>query len=662
MFIMEFLTVKELAALKGCSVRYIKRIAQEGKLEAIQELNPDNNCMQYKIPVSALPDDLKEKYYRQKQAELGLQPELKEPLEEHSKTVRKPVQEKKLDEFTEAEREQIAFWCEILKEWQAARSKFKRKTDADQPFCGKVKLEHPEIEISPETLYRKYNAYINNDLQGLVENRGGWNKGRSSIDDTAWSIFTSYYLNTHRLTVENCYAKMIAVCKEYYPELVAGMPSSRTFRRHLEKIPAAVIEYGRYGEKAFLDNYLEYAERDLSSMKCNDVWIADNHTLDFFSLSDEGKVHRASITSFMDAKSGILVAGELCDHPNSDTTRLALRAACLRGYGLPIGVYFDNGSEFLAGDIAGRGHRKKKQWQKIEVPVQILSLLGIKMTNAIPKNAKAKPVERFFYTFKEHYSKSIESYCGGKPSERPEECAQLVKEGKLITDQELRELIPIFIMGYNSELYGGKEKQYKGMKRIDVWNEAVRSGDVEFRTTDKENLNLLLRRTTKVQKIKRNGVFIEWAGKKLWYNDENTVNHINEKVYVHFDPADLSEVKVYKWPTKELLYTYKSAEYLDLPFIDAKQEDIQELMRHQRRTRKAVKKQLDELRKFDAVDLLKAELLRAEQNSKGYEIAKPDSFVPVIASENPASTMNIEKIAFADLKRLNDVQEKTKGA
>lgn len=659
---MEYLTVKEIAELKGCSIQYVKRIAKEGKLEAIQELNPDNNCMQYKIPVSALPEELKDKYYKRKRGELGLQPELKEALEKPSKAVKKPVERKRLDEFTEAEREQIAMWCGLLRDWQAARSRFKNKTEADPLFCAKVKLECPEIDISPDILYRKYKAYCDNDYDGIVDKRGGWNKGRSCIDETVWSIFTSYYLTTHRLTVENCYNKTVAVCREYYPELADGIPSSRTFRRQVEKIPHAVVEFGRFGNKAFMDKYLEYAERRLEDCKCNDIWIADNHTLDFFSISDDGEVHRASITTFQDAKSGIIVACELCDHPNSDTTRLALRSACLQGYGLPLSVYFDNGSEFLAGDIAGRGHRKKSDWQKTEIPVQILELLGIRMVNALPRNARAKPIERFFNTFKEHYSKSVESYCGGKPSERPEECKRLVKEGKLITDAELREMLPTFIRGHNSELYGGKEKRYKDMKRIEVWNEAVRSGDIEFRSTDAANLTLLMRRTTKVQMIKRNGVFIEWAGRKLWYNDENTVFHIDEEVYVRFDPADLREVQVYEKDTDKFLYTYKAAEYLSLPFIGAEKEDVQTLMRHQRQTRKAVKKQLDDYRKFDAVSLLKAELLRAEQNSAGYEIAKPDSFTPVIANEHEGGSMNITKVEFADLKRLNDVREKSKGA
>ncbi|MBQ8569359.1 MAG: Mu transposase C-terminal domain-containing protein [Oscillospiraceae bacterium] len=656
---MEYITVKEYAELKGCSVRYTRMQINNGKLESVMRENTENKCMQYLIPVTELPEELKRKYYERRRKETGLPPEPaeKQPL----KTVKMPVR-KNLDEFTAEEREQISMWCGIIKEWLDVRAKFRKKTEADPMFCGKMKLEHQGINISPDILYRKYTAYINHDLEGLVDHRGGWNKGQCSIRPEVFDIFTAFYLNRHQPSVENCYNKTVAVCREYYPELASSIPSSRTFRRAAEKIPKCIVAYARKGEKEFTDKYLEHVERNMDSLKCNDIWIADNHTLDFFSVSDSGEVHRASITAYMDAKSGIITAAELCDHPNSDTTLYALRSACLQGYGLPLGVYFDNGSEFLAGDVAGRGHRKKASWQKEEHPVQILSLLGITMTNAIPANAKAKPIERFFYTFKEHYSKSIESYCGGKPSERPEECSQLVKEKRLITDKELRDILPVFIRGYNSELYGGKEKLYKGKKRIEVWNEAVRSGDVEFRTSDKDNLRLLMRRSTKIQQIKRNGVFIEWAGRKIWYKDENTVFHIGEEVFVRFDPADLSEVMVYEKDTDKFLYRYACADHLDLPFIGAEQEDIQTFMRSQAATRKAVRKQLDEYKKYDAVSLLEAELLRAKQNAEGYEIAQPEVFTPVIAPEHEGGEMNITRVEFADIVRANEAVEKSKGA
>lgn len=173
-----------------------------------------------------------------------------------------------------------------------------------------------------------------------------------------------------------------------------------------------------------------------------------------------------------------------------------------------------------------------------------------------------------------------------------------------------------------------------------------------------------MRRTTKAQKIKRNGVFIEWAGRKIWYKNDETVFHISKdkEVYVRFDPADLSEVQVYDKDTGKYLHTYPCAEYLDLPFIGAKEEDIQTAMRSQAKTRKSVKNQLDEYRQFDSVSLLKAELLRAEQNSAGYEIAKPAAFTPVMASENEGNSMKISRIEFADIKKINDVIEKSKGA
>ena len=114
------------------------------------------------------------------------------------------------------------------------------------------------------------------------------------------------------------------------------------------------------------------------------------------------------------------------------------RAAVMNGYDIPLGVYFDNGSEFLTHDIAGRGHRKKANWNKGDDPPTILSLLGVTMTNALVKNAKAKNI---FYTFKEFVSKAFSGYSGGTIAERPEDHAKKVKAGNIPTDKEIAELL-----------------------------------------------------------------------------------------------------------------------------------------------------------------------------------------------------------------------------
>lgn len=665
----EYLSVSEYAELKGVSVQSIQKSIKDGKLEAEQTIS-EKKRPKYIIPVNALPENLKEKYYRQKNKELGLLPELKEQPDSpgngsgKGKKQKKPVNIRTLDSFTEVERKQIAFWTDTVKEWQAVRCRFKRKTDADLPFCGKVKLENPDIAISPDILYKKYKAYLNNDLEGLVDNRGGWNRGQSSVNQQIFDIFTSYWLTENRLSVENCYGKTVAVVREYYPELAAGIPSSRTFSREIKRqLSEAVIAYGRYGEKRFVDEFLHYGERQYENLRPNDVWIGDNHRLDFFTLSDDGKIHRPYITTWEDAKSGVITAATLCDNPSSDTTLLSLREGIITGYGLPAAVYLDNGSEYTAGDVGGRGHRATNAWLKEERPSTILSILGINVTNALVRNAKAKNIERFFNTFKEHYSKSMETYCGGRPDERPHDLNKLLKDGVIMTDAELREIIPVFVRGYNSEQYGGKERRYKNMSRIGVWNEAVRSGEVLFRTSDTENLNLLMMRITGYQQIKRNGVYVMIGGKKVWFKDENTVHHVGEEVYVRYDPSRLQYVNIYAKETDKFLYRYPNAsDLLNIDFIGADEENIQNLVRSQGRTKKEVKRQLDTHRSFDAISALRAELLRAKQNAEGYEIAKPDKFVPVMADELKPEGMEITQVQIADIRKIAEFNEKMRGA
>lgn len=55
---MDYLTVKEVAELKGCSERYIKRLCKEQKIQIELQPHPQNKQLCYMIPISALPEDL----------------------------------------------------------------------------------------------------------------------------------------------------------------------------------------------------------------------------------------------------------------------------------------------------------------------------------------------------------------------------------------------------------------------------------------------------------------------------------------------------------------------------------------------------------------------------------------------------------------------------
>lgn len=638
---MEYLTVKEVAELKGCSVQYIKKIAKDGKLEAVQELNPDNNCMQYKIPVSALPENLQAKYYGKVKAEAQLcLPKVQEetkPQIKHTKTVIK----KEFGEFSADEREQITFWTDLIREWRIRRKEYDSIAEGDMCFVAETKrlrrsyLAEHNITLSRDILYRKYKAYKENDLQGLVDGRGGWNKGKTAIPQNVIECFTSLYLGEEQLPVADCYRLTCNWVNEYCPEYFPFIASERTFRRQTEKIPPSVVKLFRYGEKACIDDCLPYIERLYDDIEANDVWVADNHTLDFITRTDDGeKNHRLYVTGILDAKSGVLVGWNITETPNSHSTVMALRHAIQR-CGVPKILYVDNGREFLTWDIGGKGHRTRKKQADVERPPTILDLLGIEMRNAIPKNGRAKPIERMFLTLKNTISRCVETFTGGNIIERPESLKYQLKHGIVPYDWQIREQLDILFDGqYNAAPYGGSEKQFQGMSRSEAWCKSIQRRTLKM--CDESTLNLLLMRHTGFQKVKENGVYITISGEKLWYNSGETDSWrwVGKEVYVRYDPAELEYVRIYD---KE--DTYIGSWQMDLSifvdYITSNKDDIAARQRLIARQLRSIKECGAELTGGMKIDALALAVTEAQKHLDQVKFAAPKNIEPVVSRDEP---------------------------
>ena len=281
---MNYLTVKEVAELKGCSERYIKQLCKDGKIQTEQEINCKGR-MKYLISVSALSEDLQAKYYKQKRTEAGIMPEKIEP-ENSSETAFKyhlKGVSKLYEEFSEAERTVIDFWIDLLKRWQAERSKYRNKTEFDKVFVANLKYnnyDNPKFRISTDILYRKYAAYKNECYADLIDNRGSWSRGKSTILAPVWDDFLWEWLDENQPTVSLCYRSTIQWTAEFYPELLELIPSESTFRRRIDRdVAVAVKTLMRDGEKAFNDRCAPYIMRMYNKLEANDCWIADTHTL-----------------------------------------------------------------------------------------------------------------------------------------------------------------------------------------------------------------------------------------------------------------------------------------------------------------------------------------------------------------------------------------------
>lgn len=162
---MDYLTVKEVAELKSCSIRNIQQCCRTGKIEGIQKLNTKNK-ISFLIPITVLPDELQQRYYKKQHSEAGLLPE----VTEEKKTAAK--KQRSFEELSADERAEVNVWTDILKEWQGLRNGYNgSKVEFDKLYVGKCQLEHPDIKISKDILYRKWSAYRNNDIEGLIDKR-----------------------------------------------------------------------------------------------------------------------------------------------------------------------------------------------------------------------------------------------------------------------------------------------------------------------------------------------------------------------------------------------------------------------------------------------------------------------------------------------------------
>lgn len=533
---MIYLTVKEVAELKGCSERSIQSCVSNGMLNAKIDTT-QNNRKKFTIPINELSAHEQIKYY--KNHGIAIPNEL---LAGRKPKVQRP--HKELDEFTADQREEIAFWIRTINSWDeyCAKSKL-QKVAATEKFVQIQQVTNPDLNISKGILYRKKAALKADDLAGLIDNRGSWKKGKSTIPEEVWQCFMSFYLDEAQHPIKACYEYTEMWMRQEAPQFLP-LPSYAAFYRKVQTaIPKPVEVLGRQGEKAFRDRCAPYIKRTYEGMASNEWWIADNHTFDVQTQGENGGLHRLYLTAFFDARSGIFTGCYVTDAPSSQATLIALRKGILK-YGIPDNIYVDNGREFLTFDVGGLGHRTKKSQKDKFSPPPVFERLGIKMTNAIVRNAKAKIIERRFRDVKDRLSRLFPTYTGGNVVERPERLKKVIKDSDNIpTDFEFTQAVEDILTYYmNEKPYSGAVNADTGKTRMQVYKENL---SVK-RVASEEDLNLMLMRSTRSQKVCRRGVHITIAGEKLdYFNDELILNHIGESVYCRYDPENISQVRIY---------------------------------------------------------------------------------------------------------------------
>ncbi len=655
---METLTIKEVADLKGCSERYIRQLINQGKLKAEESVSKINNRKMYIIKVQDLPEELQSVYYARQTNETS-----QSVKKVYKKIFKKKNREyKDYEEFTEDERHEIDLWVGVLNEWQEHRQSYDVKGEADEVFVvmknDYFKKNDINEKVSRSKLYSMYKDYKDGYLQGLLDNRNKYLKGTTSLTEEMKKVFNTFFLTQNKLSVSRCYQ----ISRWYFefekPEVLENFPSERAFRRYSKTLNEYILLYMREGNKAVYDKIIPYFIREYENLEANDCWIADGHTFDVITEKD-GKKHRLTLTAFMDAKTGVMVGWHISDNPCSQATVLALRHGILR-FGRPKTIYCDNGREYLTYDLGGMGHRLRKGKEHLDVPPNILQRLGITIVNAIVANARAKNIERAFDTLKNHISRNISTFTGGTPAERPEQHARIIKSGNILNDEEFKEKVNTLIDGiYNVALYGGCESKFDGYTRIDAWNESIKN--TNFVTVPEDNLNLLLMRSSRLQKVNRSMVHIKIFGEKWTYTSEDLYKYHGKEVYLRVDPDKPKTARLYN-SEDQFMFEVQSADMFKIDFLSDDKEKIAMGMKDIRKVQKSVKKDSKELisndLKLDALDL---SIRKGLSNINGgkFEIIQPKGTAYTLTDkEKPLSEVaGFENISYVTVD--GEIIEKT---
>ena len=646
-----YLTVKETAELKGCTERYIRALILKGDIAAepvkVMQQGSGRGGIQYRIPIGALDKKLQSRFKRRSLA-----------LKKHEETEEvKESPSLDTEQLTDEERAEISFWKKLIIQWQQFRALKKNKAEADEAFVEMARVQNPTAKLTVRKLYRKDKALRDEGEAGLIDKRGKHSGHSRKLTAEMWDIFEYFYLDQSRKKIKLCMTLTELQLKKNGMESLLPLPSVTTFQRAVNEIPIPYIKYFRYSEKRFIGECAPYIKRMYDDLESNDIWVADNHTFDIMVSKNEAPV-RVYLTAFMDVRSRKMTGWCVTDAPSSDATVYALKRGCEK-YGVPKMLYTDNGREFLFHDLGGNGFRKKrKKGEPLKLP-SILDDLDIEFTTALPRNARAKGIERAFCTVKETFSKMYEAYTGGTILEKPDRLKHLVKlPNKLAAITEFEKQVDTYITGfYNKHPHYG-EGMY-GKTPDDVYAANL----IEQRVIPQDKLNLMFMRYAKgnngTVKVGKNGVTMRFYGEELQYwNEDLWKTYFGRDVYVRYSPDDLTSVRVYDSEKKFIC----TAELRGAIGYKADKEMLKELTREKRSALKAVSS-YKKNKQIETEEALKLLLDEAERRAGEGEGINPKVIKPIFAADEESTYKKAAggEAEIIDLAAMVERMKKAKG-
>lgn len=593
---MEWLFVNEVSKLYSLTERAIREKAYKGDFGDLDKgyrfiKGKGRGGKQIQIALESLPETAQARYHGEKQ-----------PQED-------------ILQYTGKQRAEADFRALVVAEYQhsgLSPDEYVEKFNVGNP---------PEDAITTSKLFRWQKQYREGGVAGLIDQRGGHNRGQTSIPEDAWEYFYSLSMTQQQRTVKRCYDLTL----REFPDI----PSVSAFERRVRQIPQYAILYYREGRKAF-DDQLPSMERSKLDIASNDIWFSDHHLVDVFVRSADGRrVIRPWLTVFFDARSNRVIAFLVRDaDPNATAIKQCLRIG-MEQHGVPKEVYFDNGKDYRSKSFSS------------DYPKSLANQLGIGMIYATSYHGQAKTVERFFGTFTDRFSRLLTTYTGQNAKERPE-CMQTSNAEILKlapTLEEYKQAVAAYMAEYNATPSTGRDMDGKSPDQ--VYYENLQEKRV---IKDLDALRLLCGNSEE-RVVHKNGVTFKHNS----YYNEALSSHLGERVIVTYDPANINKIAVFDLQNRAICMATAK---IRTPFRHTTEEDYKRAEKEKKAARDIVKRYAPK-RDMDIHDIIARNQLMEKHYAESGETITIDQITPQ-AARNAATLRDTDAPASARRIREED--------
>lgn len=426
--------------------------------------------------------------------------------------------------LTDTQRDVFFAKLKIVRDYKQFKADYP-KADKMTAFLRQYNDSHPDKPLNKNKLNHWEKLYDRDGVSGLIDKRGTWNKGVSSIPEDVKQVFLAYWLQPKGTksggpSVASCYR----LTQMNFPHV--PLPSISTFERLTQDYPKAAKTLAQKGKKAYQDGFEPYIMRNYENLHTNQQWTADNHVCDVLVRFPDGHVGRPWVVAFEDMSSRYMVGFHVIEgDPNADHILDAFIAA-VGEYGIPEKVQTDNGKDYVVQDLFSRDNT-----------YSLANEMRISVTKAIKYNAKAKDIERGFNTIEYSYYIHLDSYIGANPKKRPE---HLNKTNDKLKDiampyEDFVQFTAWAIDQYNNSPHSGHGMNGRTPKK--AFEENI---TVPIKIASQELLSVYFQRRTKLLMVGRNGIRV--PGLEQWYDDIRLFPYAGQKVFARYKTTDVRYV------------------------------------------------------------------------------------------------------------------------